>query len=84
MITKCANPACGASFRYLRGGKLFLVREPPSSIDQPQGLLPRTQSSKEAYSAHEYCWLCAQCAQRLTITSDGNGRVFIRSTADRY
>ena len=76
MITKCANPACGASFR--------LAREPPSSIDQPQVLLSPDAEFQRSVLRNEYFWLCAQCAQRLTITSDGNGRVFIRSTADRY
>jgi hypothetical protein len=29
MVTKCANPSCNVSFRYLREGKLFLVEPPP-------------------------------------------------------
>ena len=29
MVVKCANPSCGVKFRYLRGGKLFLLEMPP-------------------------------------------------------
>ena len=28
MIAKCANPDCNVAFRYLRGGKLFLLDIP--------------------------------------------------------
>ncbi len=67
MVTKCANPACGKSFHYLRGGKLFLVdlrHSPPP--------LQRATNSSEAV---EYFWLCEKCAAELTIAIDNNGNM---------
>ena len=29
MVAKFANLSCGVKFRYLRGGKLFLLETPP-------------------------------------------------------
>jgi len=69
MVTKCANPSCGTFFRYLRGGKLFLLEMPP--------LMPRSsQADNEIqFSKHgphnEYFWLCEQCAKDMTIAPPG-------------
>jgi hypothetical protein len=54
MLSKCANPACSARFLYLHEGKVFkfaISRDPPDSCS------PRV----------EYFWLCASCAQSLTV-----------------
>jgi hypothetical protein len=40
MVTKCANPSCGASFQYLRGGKLFLVDLPRRPVESEGGTQP--------------------------------------------
>lgn len=66
MVTKCANPSCGASFQYLRRGKLFLVD------------LPRfTPSSGGEGRRAEYFWLCDRCCSELTVTVDGSGQVAV-------
>jgi hypothetical protein len=66
MVTKCANPSCGASFQYLRGGKLFLV-ELPRLSSQPGG------NGRTA----EYFWLCDQCCSELTVTVDAMGQAAV-------
>lgn len=48
MLSKCANPACTRSFRYLHEGKLFW-REP--------GRDPRTGAVVKG----EWFWLCDHC-----------------------
>ena len=72
MVNKCANPACGASFRYLRGGKLFLVDLPRSSPGPGNGS-PVTRQGRTA----EYFWLCDQCCSRLTVVVDQNGKATV-------
>jgi len=40
MVSKCANPSCDNPFRYLREGKLFLVKAYP---DGPAGNVRSTR-----------------------------------------
>jgi hypothetical protein len=54
MLSKCANPACSARFLYLHEGKVFKF----ATSRDPQG--PRSR-------VIEYFWLCASCAQDLTV-----------------
>ena len=72
MVTKCANPSCGTFFRYLRGGKLFLL-EMPTIV---KGSVPPTAEADYCNRASqgEYFWLCEECAKIMTITSDGTVR----------
>jgi hypothetical protein len=54
MLSKCANPACSTSFRYLHEGKVFrLERE-----------LDDTANSSHNF---EYFWLCPVCSSFLTV-----------------
>jgi hypothetical protein len=62
MVTKCANPSCGASFQYLRLGKLFLV-------DLPSLSPPGRRS--------EYFWLCGRCCPELTVIVDASGQAAV-------
>jgi hypothetical protein len=71
MVTKCANPSCGASFRYLRGGKLFLLDLHRSFF----GLEPGSAPVKKRVV--EYFWLCDRCSAELTVTVDASGRAAI-------
>jgi hypothetical protein len=71
MVTKCANPSCGASFRYLRGGKLFLLDLHRSSSGAERG------NAAVKKRAVEYFWLCDRCSSELTVTVDGDGRAAI-------
>lgn len=63
MLSKCANPSCDAPFRYLRDGRLFQVE--------------RRGAAGISLSGHnvEHYWLCAACAQRLTLVRKEDGSV---------
>lgn len=69
MVTKCANPSCGTFFRYLRGGRLFLLEMPP--------LMPRSSQTNAGFQLrkrgphNEYFWLCERCAKNMTVTPEG-------------
>lgn len=75
MVTKCANPSCGASFRYLRGGKLFLVDLPRFSC-APGGERGTAPTGRTA----EYFWLCDQCCAEMTVVVDGSGQAAVAKT----
>ena len=62
MVATCANPLCGAPFRYLRTGKLFMVYGwRPNMEASGEKLVPKTERQSE------YFWLCERCASKLTI-----------------
>ena len=67
MIGKCANPDCGAPFRYLREGRLFQVdRDPAGHLVGGPFLI-----SENGEPHHlEHYWLCGDCAQRMTLAID--------------
>ena len=72
MVTKCANPSCGASFQYLRGGKLFLLDLPRFS-SQAQGGNGNGHAGRTA----EYFWLCNRCCLELTVIVDASGQAAV-------
>ncbi len=57
MVSKCANPACQAPFRYLHEGRLFNV------FDAVPGAAPRPAHA----SRMELFWLCDACVKRVRI-----------------
>ncbi|MFZ0199575.1 MAG: hypothetical protein WB523_07745 [Candidatus Sulfotelmatobacter sp.] len=59
MVSKCANPSCSATFRYLREGTIFHVASEKNS-------LPQTPT-------HERFWLCGECSPKMTVISDDSG-----------
>jgi hypothetical protein len=68
MLSKCANPACHASFRRLTEGKLF-------QVETCYPGLPEAADGKRNAQRHtEYYWLCSDCCRNLTLVSSG-GRV---------
>jgi hypothetical protein len=71
MVSRCANPDCGAPFLYLRQGKLFVMPRPGFSA---------------RHSRVEYFWLCGNCAGNLTIESfrDGGVPILHPSTPARH
>ena len=78
MIAKCANASCGIEFRYLRGGKLYLLETKPiisMSVLSP----PEAEFRENGLRSDEYFWLCEECAKLMTITSDGSGRALIKT-----
>jgi hypothetical protein len=63
MLSKCANPACSASFRYLRQGKVF-VADWVGGADAPEG--------NTCWRKTEMFWLCDTCSKQMTLTKQGN------------
>lgn len=66
MISKCANPACSASFRYLHEGKLYqFERKKNEEIRFLQEVDPGARKSSGGI---EFFWLCDDCAATMTLT----------------
>jgi hypothetical protein len=59
MLSKCVNPACLVTFRYLHEGRLFQVAVEPAN------------STKG--NTQEYFWLCGECSRKMTVISNGIG-----------
>ena len=57
----CANPKCGAPFRYLTRGSSLRLREHRT---------PREQSTSRKV---EWFWLCERCTRRLAIVFKPDG-----------
>ncbi len=75
MISKCANPNCGAPFRYLREGKLFQLYT---------GSQPASAGGTDAKTSRqmEYFWLCGRCAATLRLEfQKKNGAAIVRLVA---
>jgi len=71
MVTHCVNPACDTPFRYLRGGRLFLVDSP--SVLQGSNHDPQSNTVRLS----EFFWLCEQCSQSMQIMLDKTGDVVL-------
>ena len=67
MLTKCANPACNATFRYLRDGRVFKVERAPDQTPSIAGTKPP--------QLVEHYWLCDDCAVQMTLGIDFYGNV---------
>ena len=64
MLSKCLNPACTSSFRYLRDGRIFQLEIAPSP------------NSPSPFRRREYFWLCGSCCSTMTVVlRDGHGSV---------
>lgn len=66
MIAKCANPDCNVAFRYLRGGKLFL-------LDIPRGAGCEGIHRRRL----EYFWLCDRCSATMKVVVKESGEAAI-------
>jgi hypothetical protein len=62
MLSKCANPTCATTFRYLHEGKLYVI-----DLREPARHKPRCSSRSGQL---EYAWLCSSCSLYLTIQID--------------
>jgi hypothetical protein len=67
MLGKCANPSCNVPFRYLRGGKLFLVDLAPKPGDKVDGF--------DRHRPHRvtYFWLCDGCSSTMSVSVNHDG-----------
>ncbi len=63
MLSRCLNPACSATFRYLYEGRIFTIERvvPGEGGSEPQRDL-------------EHYWLCADCCRSLKVVVE-NGVV---------
>jgi len=67
MLSKCANPACSTTFRYLSEGKLYLIDSKATWVRHRA----RAESKYAGKSSiYEYCWLCSSCSREMTIQID--------------
>lgn len=69
MLAKCANPICGAHFRYLKQGRIYNV--PIYDTEGRSCAWPRRV---------EHFWLCSNCCVTLTLVWR-NGEAAVR---ERY
>jgi hypothetical protein len=77
MLSKCANPACGAKFQYLHIGRLFAIEYRRTT----QGCLFGNSELVQIHDRYRYFWLCPACCQSMTIQRSGAGGVRIAHTA---
>jgi hypothetical protein len=63
MLSKCANPKCTASFRYLHHGKLFRM-EVPAALTH---LNDPSEHTRKPPHRTEFFWLCEKCAMQMTL-----------------
>jgi len=78
MLGKCANPSCDVPFRYLRGGKLFLVDLTASN----------EEINVEGFDRHRlhhstYFWLCDACSSKMSVAIDREGTAVIQPIGSR-
>jgi|SRR5271165_5375976 len=62
MLSKCANPECSESFRYLHEGKLFCLSPTPEV---------RIATGTFKPALHERFWLCTRCSKKMTLVWGG-------------
>ena len=75
MLSKCANPNCSSSFRYLSQGKLY--RWDTSATATGKRLSFGSDTKLQGSTRRiEFFWLCAQCAPTMTLVFEkGTGVV---------
>jgi hypothetical protein len=76
MLSKCANPACFAPFRYLRDGKLFEIETQAGKED--------SGSPKKPIRKVEYFWLCGECSPKLVVVKNNANRVEVKAIPGRF
>jgi hypothetical protein len=63
MLSKCVNPGCTASFRYLHSGRLFQFE----TRSRPQS---QAEGERMPVQGVEFFWLCEDCAIRYWLVYD--------------
>ena len=72
MLSKCANPACEAKFRYLHEGKVYLA----DWVARPEA-----KSDNACWRRTEMYWLCDRCSGKFVLSKDGNSVVPVKPGA---
>lgn len=72
MVSKCANPGCSSTFRYLHEGKLFLI-ESDAGLTKAKPDAAAENGSK--CRGIDYVWLCSSCCRDMTVYIDDQDTV---------
>ena len=72
MLSKCLNPDCLATFRYLKEGRLYRVPMPPNR-PRPENSTPPSRQQQHV----EHFWLCQECSHRFALIVDEHGEVHL-------
>jgi hypothetical protein len=78
MVSKCANPQCGAAFLYLHQGKLFRMETDAGPHQDPVD--PQTRKPVRRL---EYFWLCDDCAAQMTLARKDGAVVTVPNVVTR-
>jgi len=73
MLGKCANPSCEIPFRYLRGGKLFLIDLADTNCADGVDGFDRHPPHRTTYF-----WLCGECSGKMSVAMSREGRAVIQ------
>jgi hypothetical protein len=73
MLSKCLNPRCTASFRYLGQGRLFRIDF--SEVARRKNALAGRELTTVSERPVEHFWLCESCAPSMTIQLSEAGEV---------
>ena len=75
MLSKCLNPDCPATFRYLKEGRLFRVHLRHKSLPPEDAANSATPSRRHMHVEH--FWLCQECSHRFAVTVGEHGEVHL-------
>jgi hypothetical protein len=65
MLSKCANPHCSNTFRYLYEGSLYLIESSPAKAKRNDSTTYASESRRI-----ECAWLCSSCCRHMSIRFD--------------
>jgi hypothetical protein len=77
MVSRCANPGCGAQFQYLSEGRLFHFEVAAKPHEKQASPGPKLVGQKKSIARVEHFWLCARCAGSMTLKFDKNEVVVV-------
>jgi hypothetical protein len=79
MVSKCANPACTEPFLYFHRGKLFRLET--EGREDRRRVMGDDTSLKKSTRRIEFYWLCADCAETMTLAFDRTAGISVRPQA---
>jgi len=77
MLSKCANSASSAKFRYLGEGKVFAVEHRSSTYARQSDSGSEFEQIRREFRCF---WLCSDCSQLLTLQASGEGGIRLASS----
>lgn len=75
MVSKCLNPRCSATFRYMWQGRLFRIDFSEASRKNALAGGKMVISARSKANSIEHFWLCANCADTMTVELGDDGVV---------